>query len=147
MSVPLSRFEFPPLFVDEPNSETSFSMSSSNCGSANNPNTYKALRISAIFIILATSLFGTIFPVVSKRRWKIPTFAFDFIKYFGSGVIVSSSYRGFASRHSFLNTEFYRTNSRSRQPLYTCLHQLSASLVLSASQAHGRVTPSLPPLR
>lgn len=46
------------------------------------------LRIGAIFIILVTSLFGTLAPIIAKRSWRVPTPAFDFVKYFGSGVIV-----------------------------------------------------------
>ncbi|KAN0066380.1 hypothetical protein ACQY0O_000474 [Thecaphora frezii] len=51
------------------------------------------LRIGAIFIIWASSTFVTLFPVVTKRvpRLAIPPAAFDFAKYFGSGVIIATS--------------------------------------------------------
>ncbi|KAF8327213.1 Zinc/iron permease [Cantharellus anzutake] len=64
----------------------------SNCGAVNNSNSHTGLRIGAIFILLATSLFGTLFPVVTKRVWKIPVVAFDFVKYFGSGVIIATAF-------------------------------------------------------
>ena len=59
------------------------------------------LRIGSIFIILATSGVGTFFPVIAKRALKIPTAGFDFVKYFGSGVIVSAfSFASYESPHS-----------------------------------------------
>jgi hypothetical protein len=40
-----------------------------------------------IFVVLATSLVGTLFPIIAKRStWNCPTAVFDFAKYFGSGV-------------------------------------------------------------
>ena len=64
-----------------------------NCGSGGGDRRYTGLRIASIFIILATSLFGALFPVLAKRtKWlsaRIPTRVFDTAKYFGSGVIVS----------------------------------------------------------
>jgi hypothetical protein len=50
---------------------------------------WKNLRIGAIFILLVTSLCGTLAPILAKRTWRIPAPAFDFVKFFGSGVIVS----------------------------------------------------------
>ena len=50
---------------------------------------WKNLRIGAIFIVLITSLCGTLAPILAKRAWRIPAPAFDFVKFFGSGVIVS----------------------------------------------------------
>ncbi|GAA5860747.1 hypothetical protein JCM1840_001950 [Sporobolomyces johnsonii] len=54
------------------------------------------LRIGAIFIILVTSLFGTLFPVVSKRvgvlRRHVPGVVFEFAKFFGSGVILATGF-------------------------------------------------------
>ncbi|POY76372.1 hypothetical protein BMF94_0569 [Rhodotorula taiwanensis] len=45
------------------------------------------LRVGAIFVILATSVFGTMFPITSKRvpflRRRIPGTVFDFAKFFG----------------------------------------------------------------
>ncbi|KDN41322.1 Zinc/iron permease [Tilletiaria anomala UBC 951] len=52
------------------------------------------LRIGAIFVILATSLFTTLFPVVTRRvpRCSVPRPVFDFAKYFGSGVIIATAF-------------------------------------------------------
>ncbi|GAA5932100.1 hypothetical protein JCM1841_006863 [Sporobolomyces salmonicolor] len=54
------------------------------------------LRIGAIFVILVTSLFGTLFPVISKRvavlRRHVPGLVFDFAKFFGSGVILATGF-------------------------------------------------------
>ena len=51
-------------------------------------------RISAVFVILITSLIATTFPVVSKRvKWlRIPELAYTIAKMFGSGVIVATAY-------------------------------------------------------
>ncbi|GAA6023142.1 hypothetical protein JCM8202_000998 [Rhodotorula sphaerocarpa] len=52
------------------------------------------LRTGAIFVILATSVFGTMFPILSKRvpfmRRHVPSSVFDFTKFFGSGVILTT---------------------------------------------------------
>lgn len=85
---------------------------SSDCGNGGGADTFTGLRIGSVFIILATSSFGAFFPVLTKRsKWlKVPTYVFEsvflfffssfsmgclpdhsFAKYFGSGVIVSSS--------------------------------------------------------
>lgn len=52
------------------------------------------LRIGAIFILLASSALTTLFPIVTKRvpRLTIPSSAFDFAKYFGSGVIIATAF-------------------------------------------------------
>lgn len=52
------------------------------------------LRIGAIFIILASSAFLTLFPIVTRRvpRLTLPGPAFDFAKYFGSGVIIATAF-------------------------------------------------------
>lgn len=63
---------------------------SPSCGSISNDTPRMGLRIGSIFIILVTSAVGTLFPVIAKRALRIPTAAFDFVKYFGSGVIVRS---------------------------------------------------------
>ncbi|KAF9508855.1 hypothetical protein BS47DRAFT_203890 [Hydnum rufescens UP504] len=66
---------------------------SANCGAADNGKpTWQKLRIGAVFIILVTSLCGTLFPIISRRKWKIPILAFEFIKYFGSGVIIATAF-------------------------------------------------------
>jgi zinc transporter 1/2/3 len=52
------------------------------------------LRIGAIFIIGATSLAATLFPVVTRRvpKMNVPAAVFDFAKYFGSGVIIATAF-------------------------------------------------------
>ncbi|KAI5476563.1 zip-like iron-zinc transporter [Pseudohyphozyma bogoriensis] len=54
------------------------------------------LRIGAIFIILVTSAFGTLFPIASKRiaflRARVPGVVFEFAKFFGSGVILATGF-------------------------------------------------------
>ncbi|KAJ1030519.1 hypothetical protein NDA16_001428 [Ustilago loliicola] len=52
------------------------------------------LRIGAIFIIWATSSAATLFPVITRRvpRFSINREAFDFAKYFGSGVIIATAF-------------------------------------------------------
>ncbi|CDO68402.1 hypothetical protein BN946_scf184815.g49 [Trametes cinnabarina] len=66
-----------------------------NCGSGGGDRRFTGLRIGSIFIILATSLIGALFPVLAKRtKWlneRIPTRVFDTAKYFGSGVIIATS--------------------------------------------------------
>ncbi|KAI8985726.1 ZIP zinc/iron transport family [Trametes punicea] len=66
-----------------------------NCGSGGGDRRFTGLRIASIFIILATSLIGALFPVLAKRtRWlsaRIPPRVFDTAKYFGSGVIIATS--------------------------------------------------------
>lgn len=51
-------------------------------------------RISAIFVILATSLIATTFPVISRRvKWmRIPEYVYTITKMFGSGVIIATAY-------------------------------------------------------
>ena len=66
-----------------------------DCDGGSDVNTYAALRIASIFIILVTSLFGALTPIVARRqrvlRAFIPEVAFQVAKYFGSGVIVRST--------------------------------------------------------
>ncbi|EPQ32161.1 uncharacterized protein PFL1_00358 [Pseudozyma flocculosa PF-1] len=52
------------------------------------------LRIGAIFILWASATVVTLFPIVTKRvpRLSIPAAAFDFAKYFGSGVIIATAF-------------------------------------------------------
>ena len=63
-----------------------------NCGSGGGSQTDTGLRIASIFIILAGSLMGALFPVLARRtKWlsqRVPQRVFDTAKYFGSGVIV-----------------------------------------------------------
>ncbi|CCM04165.1 uncharacterized protein FIBRA_06327 [Fibroporia radiculosa] len=71
-------------------------MSANDCGSGGGAQTYTGLRIASIFIILGTSMFGALFPVVARRvpwlRVHIPSTMFLIAKYFGSGVIVATAF-------------------------------------------------------
>jgi len=52
------------------------------------------LRVGAIFIIGVSSLFMTLFPVVTGRvpRFAIPNYFYEFAKFFGSGVIIATAF-------------------------------------------------------
>ncbi|WFD43473.1 hypothetical protein MPSI1_002135 [Malassezia psittaci] len=52
------------------------------------------VRIGAIFIIFASSTFFTLLPIVTRRipKLSIPSHAYDFCKYFGSGVIIATGF-------------------------------------------------------
>ncbi|VVT58869.1 uncharacterized protein SAPINGB_P006425 [Magnusiomyces paraingens] len=52
------------------------------------------LRISSVPVIFVTSLIGVMFPLVSSKvkRIKMPMLVYFFAKYFGSGVIVGTSF-------------------------------------------------------
>ncbi|PFH51961.1 hypothetical protein AMATHDRAFT_141454 [Amanita thiersii Skay4041] len=65
-----------------------------NCDSGGGSNTFMGLRIASIFIIMAGSMGGALFPVLAKRSsWMhVPTYVFDFAKYFGSGVIIATAF-------------------------------------------------------
>ncbi|PCH38151.1 ZIP zinc/iron transport family [Wolfiporia cocos MD-104 SS10] len=65
-----------------------------NCGNGGGASSYTGLRIAALFIVMATSMFGALFPVVSRRvPWlHVPKFAFQIAKYFGSGVIIATAF-------------------------------------------------------
>ncbi|CAK7214781.1 hypothetical protein SEUCBS140593_002306 [Sporothrix eucalyptigena] len=51
-------------------------------------------RIGALFVILVVSTAVTFFPVLAKRvpRMRIPLYVYLFARYFGSGVILATSY-------------------------------------------------------
>lgn len=51
------------------------------CSSGGGAFTYTGLRIASIFIIMVTSLFGALFPVLAKRSsWlKVPTAVFKYV--------------------------------------------------------------------
>jgi len=65
-----------------------------DCGNGGGANTYFGLRVASVFIILVSSTLGASFPVIAKRvSWlRIPKGAFDFAKYFGSGVIIATAF-------------------------------------------------------
>ncbi|QIX01444.1 hypothetical protein AMS68_006961 [Peltaster fructicola] len=52
------------------------------------------LRVSAIFVILVTSCFTTLFPVLATRvpKLRIPLYVYLFARYFGAGVIVATAF-------------------------------------------------------
>ncbi|KAH0583311.1 hypothetical protein H2248_011179 [Termitomyces sp. 'cryptogamus'] len=52
------------------------------------------LRIGSVFIILATSTAGALFPVLARRTsWlNVPKAIYDLAKYFGSGVIIATAF-------------------------------------------------------
>lgn len=51
-------------------------------------------RVSSVFVILVTSLFGALFPLLSSRYSfiRLPDLCFFLAKYFGSGVIVATAF-------------------------------------------------------
>ncbi|KAJ6480886.1 ZIP-like iron-zinc transporter [Mycena sanguinolenta] len=69
-------------------------MSSDECISVNNPNTYMQLRVASVFIVLVCATSGTLFPVLARRsKWlHVPKYVFNFAKYFGSGVIIATAF-------------------------------------------------------
>lgn len=54
----------------------------------------RGLRIGAIFIIMASSLFGALAPVLLARQTKmhVPKFTFFICKYIGTGVIIATAW-------------------------------------------------------
>ncbi|KAK1779747.1 Zinc/iron permease [Copromyces sp. CBS 386.78] len=61
------------------------------------PNDYDGrvgLRISALFVIMATSSLTTLFPVLAARipRLRIPRYVYLFARYFGAGVIIATAF-------------------------------------------------------
>ncbi|KNG47257.1 membrane zinc transporter [Stemphylium lycopersici] len=64
------------------------------CGGSNEYDGRMGVRISSIFAILVASSFGAMFPVLAKRsRHKyVPNWVFFAAKYFGSGVIIATSF-------------------------------------------------------
>ncbi|KZS94642.1 ZIP zinc/iron transport family [Sistotremastrum niveocremeum HHB9708] len=65
-----------------------------NCGDGGGSDSHFHLRIASIFIIMAMSMFGALFPVIAKRipAMGVPKIAFEFAKYFGSGVIIATAF-------------------------------------------------------
>ncbi|KAF8637660.1 hypothetical protein AX17_002728 [Amanita inopinata Kibby_2008] len=62
-----------------------------NCGTVGGGDDMLGLRIASIFIVMAGSTGGSLFPVLARRSsWlHVPKSVFDFAKYFGSGVIAT----------------------------------------------------------
>ncbi|EKM50143.1 uncharacterized protein PHACADRAFT_264707 [Phanerochaete carnosa HHB-10118-sp] len=69
---------------------------SADCGSGGGDQGDLNLRVASIFVILAGSMLGALFPVLSRRtKWlgaRVPKRAFDTAKYFGSGVIIATAF-------------------------------------------------------
>ncbi|OWZ45402.1 hypothetical protein LQV05_003804 [Cryptococcus neoformans] len=57
-----------------------------------NSETHFGLRIGSIFIILVTSVIGTVLPIILRQSSFVPRPVFDFAKYFGSGVIIATAF-------------------------------------------------------
>ncbi|EGO58599.1 zinc-regulated transporter 1 [Neurospora tetrasperma FGSC 2508] len=67
------------------------------CYLNSSPNDYNGrigLRISALFVIMATSSLTTLFPVLATRipRLRIPRYVYLFARYFGAGVIIATAF-------------------------------------------------------
>lgn len=64
------------------------------CETSNGYDGRMGLRISSIFVILIASFIGAVFPVLAKRYGGngVPSWAFFFAKYFGSGVIIATAF-------------------------------------------------------
>ncbi|GAA5895393.1 hypothetical protein JCM6882_006239 [Rhodosporidiobolus microsporus] len=54
------------------------------------------LRVAALFVIFVTSLIGALFPITAKRvpflRRRVPGAAFEFAKFFGSGIVLATGF-------------------------------------------------------
>lgn len=52
-----------------------------DCGNTNNDVGLLGLRVGALFIIMFTSMFGALFPVISKRfhSIRVPTLLFEYV--------------------------------------------------------------------
>ncbi|WWD22091.1 hypothetical protein CI109_106580 [Kwoniella shandongensis] len=57
-----------------------------------NSESHFGLRIGSIFIILVTSVIGTLTPILFRQSSFIPKPVFEFAKYFGSGVIIATAF-------------------------------------------------------
>ncbi|KAF9884301.1 hypothetical protein FE257_001879 [Aspergillus nanangensis] len=64
------------------------------CDTGNEYDGRMGLRISSIFVIMVGSMFGAVFPVMTRRyqNTKIAGWAFFIAKYFGSGVIIATAF-------------------------------------------------------
>lgn len=65
-----------------------------SCETGNGYDGSMGVRISAAFVMLVTSSFGALFPILAKNNpgLRIPPGVFFFSKYFGSGVIVATGF-------------------------------------------------------
>ncbi|KAJ1306955.1 hypothetical protein OPQ81_007935 [Rhizoctonia solani] len=65
-----------------------------SCGNASNEDTHFGLRVASLFIILVTSSFGAIFPILATRLrfLNVHKNIFEGAKYFGSGVIIATAF-------------------------------------------------------
>jgi len=59
---------------------------------ADNSLTFTKLRIASVFIILVTSITGSLVPIALRRNTWIPKPVFEFAKFFGSGVIIATAF-------------------------------------------------------
>ncbi|AAS54348.2 AGL143Cp [Eremothecium gossypii ATCC 10895] len=82
---------FGPLFKRHSHSH---SEEPEECPTENEYDGSDGIRILSVFIILLASAIGTFFPMLGSRfsRVRLPTWAFFFAKYFGSGVIVATGF-------------------------------------------------------
>ncbi|RSH85381.1 high-affinity Zn(2+) transporter zrt1 [Saitozyma podzolica] len=53
---------------------------------------YFGLRVGGMFIILVTSILGTLVPIALRQSRIIPRPVFEFAKFFGSGVIIATAF-------------------------------------------------------
>ena len=65
-----------------------------SCDTSNHYDGRMGVRISAVFVILVTSCFGTIFPIFANRntKFRMPGWVFFVAKFFGSGVIIATAF-------------------------------------------------------
>ncbi|KAA1135389.1 high-affinity Zn(2+) transporter zrt1 [Puccinia graminis f. sp. tritici] len=75
------------------NSTTSTASIEDECSNIAPINEQLPLRIAAIFIILVTSMLGTLFPVLTRqsKRLSVSPWIYEAVKYFGSGVILATA--------------------------------------------------------
>lgn len=118
------------------------------CGAVDHPHTWTGLRIASIFIILATSMFGALFPVLARRqrllKLLIPERAFKVAKYFGSGVIVRLG-RSTLRRRSPFCLDCDRLHPPSEPRIRRTHLRLPGIRVAQLRAYRRRLPPALPP--
>ncbi|TFK26229.1 ZIP zinc/iron transport family [Coprinopsis marcescibilis] len=79
---------------DAPSTGGGHSHGSGSCEFEAEEHDYMSLRIAAVFVLLVGSTLGALFPVIARRASfiHIPKAVFDFAKYFGSGIIISTAF-------------------------------------------------------